>query len=54
MFCETGVIGTVSKHGIALVEEVDDNEISYFEDTYCEVPMLPDNFDKIKRKCLQK
>ena len=42
MFCETGVIGEVAKHGIAMVERYD-KEISYFEDTYCSVDILEVN-----------
>ena len=38
MFCATGVIGSVKKHGIALIDkQSSSNEIAYYEDTYCEV-----------------
>lgn len=36
MFCETGVIGEIKKHGIAMIEARNQNEISYLKDTYCE------------------
>ena len=50
MFCETGVIGEITKHGIALVERFD-NEMSYFEDTYCGTEISQSNKDNIKQNC---
>ena len=37
MFCETGVIGDISKHGITQVDRSDDKIADLDEDTYCEV-----------------
>lgn len=36
MFCQTGLIGRISNHGIAKKIQTSE-EIEYFEDTYCEM-----------------
>ena len=36
MFCETGVIGEIKKHGTAAIDTGNQNKISYLKDTYCE------------------
>jgi len=36
MFCETGLIGEIEDHGIALPQDID-NEIDFFVDTYCDI-----------------
>lgn len=50
MFCETGVIGEISKHGIAMVERFD-AETSYYEDTFCEVELSSANKQAIEQNC---
>ena len=53
MFCETGVIGEITKHGIAMVERYD-NQMSYFEDTYCNTELSKTNQDNIQQNCFDK
>lgn len=53
MFCETGVIGGINKHGIALVERFD-NEVAYFEDTYCGTDLSAYNKQQIEDECFDK
>lgn len=50
LFCETGKIGEISNHGIGRVQRVD-NEIDYFEDTYCETPVYYRNEEIFDREC---
>ena len=51
MFCETGTIGEILNHGIALPQEID-NEIDYFKDTYCKIGELDTNKDLYLNECL--
>ena len=51
MFCDTGAIGEITKHGIALVERYD-NEMAYFEDTYCGTKLSDANREVIESECL--
>jgi len=42
LFCETGVIERLTKHGVAVVNQNDKNA-AYLEDTFCGTPILPEN-----------
>lgn len=53
IFCETGVIGQINKHGIAKIERSSDTDISYLEDTFCSVPISAQNEEVLKAECLQ-
>ena len=50
MFCDTGVIGEITKHGIAMVERYD-NEMDYFEDTFCGTEISEENRQVIEDEC---
>ena len=43
MFCETGVIGRVTRFGIAMVEE-EDNKVDYVENSFCDLT-IPTSFN---------
>ena len=42
MFCETGVIGRLSGHGLAKKVQTSD-EIEYYENSYCDIATTEEN-----------
>lgn len=50
LFCETGVIGKINRHGIAMIERFD-SDTYFFEDTFCPINLTRENNRAIKEKC---
>ena len=53
MYCETGAIGAVTEHGVALPFE-NSEEAEYFGDTYCDIAVENRNALAFQRECAGK
>lgn len=53
MFCETGVISEVTRHGVAEDVAFDDNQnFTMKTDSYCHVDIRAENLEKINAECI--